>query len=119
LRPFLELTLAVVTALPACSRVEAHEREVGRRLVRLERVHLRPVTDHQRDAMLTKQRVDVLVEPARVAELERVTLLLRKPLERVRQPRVVAPEVRRKLPEDRAELRRADQRIDARGEALQ
>ena len=58
-------------------------------------VHLRPVADHERDPVLAEQRVHVLVEPARVPELEGVALLGRQPFERAREPLVVALEVRR------------------------
>src|SRR6266511_631667 len=119
LGPLLELRLAVIPTPPARARVEAHEREVCGQLVRLERVHLRAIADHERDTVLAQQRIDVGVEPARVAKLEAMALLLRQALEGGREPPVVALEVRRQLPEDRAELRRAEQRLDARVEAVE
>ena len=62
--------------------------------------------------MLAQERVDVAVEPALVAELEAVAAR-RELVERGGEALVVAPEVRRQLPDDRAELARLDQRHDA------
>jgi hypothetical protein len=61
--------------------------------------------------MGAQEIVDVGREPALVAELEAVPPAWQR-LERIRQPLVVAMEVRRQLPEDRAELRRPDERLD-------
>src|SRR5581483_1210834 len=112
-RPLLQLRLAVVPAQAARAVVEADERPVCGEDVGLERVNLRPVADHERDAVLAQQRVDVLCEPRRVPELDAVTLLRPvEPRERVREPVVVALERRRQLPEDRAHLRAPEKRRD-------
>jgi hypothetical protein len=85
--------------------VEADERPAGGQLVRLERVHLRPVADHERDTVLAEQRVRLLDEPGRVSELDAVAQAGRQPGERLGEPVVVAAERRRQLPEERPELR--------------
>src|SRR4051812_45656319 len=93
--------------------MEADECPARRQLVRLEGVHLRPVADRERDSVLAQERVRVLDEPGRVAELDAVPKLARQPGEGLRQPFVVAPERRRELPQERAELRWGEQRLDA------
>src|SRR5438874_7606527 len=88
--PLLELTLGVVAATTARAVVEADERPIGRELVRLERLDLGPVSDHERRSVTAEKGVDVLHEPARMAELEAVALVRpREPLERGREPVVV------------------------------
>src|SRR4051794_7174818 len=119
LRPLLELRLRVVAAAAARAVVEAHERPVGREDLLLERPHLRAVADHERDVVLAQQRVDVVVEPRRVPELETVLLVARELRQRVREPFVVALERRRQLPEQRTHLRTAQHRFDAVVEALE
>ena len=52
--------------------MEADEREVGGQLVALERAHLRPVGDHERDAVPAEQVEHLVGEPALVPELDRV-----------------------------------------------
>ena len=67
--------------------------------------------------MAPQQRVDVLVEPARVAELEAVTAG-RKLVQRRAQALQVASEVPGQLPQDRPQLAGVDQRLDPLVEAL-
>jgi len=71
-RPLAKLGLRVVAAPPAMAVVEAHEREVGHDLVRLELRDLRAIADRQRHAVPAQQLVDVVAEPRRMTELERV-----------------------------------------------
>src|SRR5581483_4566584 len=111
--PRLELALTVVAAAELAARVEADEGEVGRQLARLERA-ARVVADHERRAGRAQLVVGLRHEPRLVAELEAVPA---RPQigERVAEAlRVLvgALEVRRELPEDRPELRRADERRD-------
>ena len=114
--PLAQLALGVVPAPPARAVVEADqgpargERGVGQRAARV-------AADRERDAERVQQAVDLGREPARVAELEAVASG-REPLERVRQPVVVAAEALRQLPQDRPELRRLDERSDTRVEPL-
>ena len=51
--------------------------------------------------MLAKERVGVLDEPGRVAELDAVAKLMRQARESVREPIVVAAEGGRQLPQER------------------
>src|SRR3954464_11791503 len=74
------------------------------------------VADGQRDLVPAQQLVDLVAEPARVAELEAVHAR-RQAVERTGQRVVVALEPLRQLPEHRAELRGADERLDALVEA--
>jgi hypothetical protein len=90
--------------------MKADERPVGSEHVRLELLDLGAVADHERDTVRTQQLVHGLGEPARVAELEAVASG-RERCQRRRQPVVVALERRRQLPQHRAELRRADERL--------
>ena len=99
-----------VAAVPTAV-VEAQEGEVGGPFVRLEAPDLGTVGDHQRDAAGTQQVVDLVGEPARVAELERVSAG-RQCSQRRRQPLVVPVKVRRQLPEHRSQLPRHDERLD-------
>src|SRR5436190_8566001 len=85
--------------------------------MRLERA-LRRVADYQGRAAASEERIDLVREPAGVAELEAVPTR-RKVLKRGREPLVVAVKVLRQLPEDRPQLRRADERLDALVEALE
>ena len=78
---------------------------------------LRIVADHQGDAVLPKKCIDLLSEPARVAELERMASR-RKRLECLGEPLVVAVEVLGQLPEHRSELLALGQRLEALVEAL-
>src|SRR5439155_24747618 len=114
--PRVELRVRIVAA-DAVTPVEANERPVGHQLMGLERPAWR-VADHERRPVLAQERVDVLAEPALVPELEAVATG-RKAVERLRQPLVVAPEVGGQLPEDGAELRRAEERLDPLVETLQ
>src|SRR3954447_16237650 len=93
--------------------MEADECPARRQLVRLEGVHLRPIADRERDLVLAQERVRVLDEPGRVAELDTVAELTRQPGEGVGEPSVVAAKGGRELPEERPELRRCEQRLDA------
>src|SRR5581483_1836303 len=112
-RPDGQLLVRVVAVTAAV--VEAEEGEVGGQLAGLEGPS-RIVADHERDAVAPEQLVGLADEPARVPELERVAAG-REPCQRVRQPLVVPRKVGRQLPEHRAELRRADERVDALVEA--
>src|SRR3954454_11238762 len=113
--PGPQLGLRVVAAPPAVAVVEAHERPVGRQLERLEGA-LGVVADGQRDLVPAQQLVDLLAEPARVAELEAVAPG-RQQVEGAGERVVVALEPLRQLPQHRPELRRADERLDALVEA--
>src|SRR3954464_3263016 len=113
--PRPQLGLGVVAAPAAVAVVEAHERPVRRELERLERP-LGVVADGQRDLVPAQQLVDLLADPARVAELEAVATG-RQQVEGRGERVVVALEPLRQLPEDRPELRRADERLDALVEA--
>src|SRR5436190_14604771 len=93
--------------------MEADIRPVRGQLVCLKGVHMRPVGDRERDSMLAQERVRVLDEPGRVAELDAVAQLTWQQRERVREPFVVSAERRRELPEDRSELGGRQQRLDA------
>src|SRR5436190_8150993 len=115
--PAVQLTLRVVAFAAARAVVEADERPVGRQLMRLERA-LRRVADYQGRAAASEERIDLVREPAGVAELEAVPTR-RKVLKRGCEPLVVAVKVLRQLPEDRPQLRRADERLDALVEALE
>src|SRR5581483_6064010 len=106
-RPFLQLRLAVVPATPAHAAMEADVRPRRREDLAL-------AGEHERRAVLAQECVDVFGEPGLVAELERMPLAGRERFERRAQPVVIAREVRRQLPEERAELA---QRLDARTEA--
>src|SRR5437867_5187613 len=97
--------------------VEADERPLGGQLVGLERP-AGMIADHERRPVLAQQRVDVLDEPAGVAELETVAAG-RDARERVGEPLVVAMKALRQLPEDRTELGRVDERLDSLVEALE
>src|SRR5205085_5896577 len=66
--PRCELGVRVVAA-EAAAAVKADERPVGGQLVALEGPR-RVVADRERGAVLSEKRVDVLDEPARLAELE-------------------------------------------------
>src|SRR5215467_2892034 len=79
--PLVELGLRIVAATTAMPVVEADEGPLGGDLVGLE-LALGRVADHERDAVPPQQLVDVLAEPARVAELEAVAAL-RQLLERL------------------------------------
>src|SRR5439155_8875549 len=116
LLPILELTLGVVAVPASATVVEADERPVGGQVVRLEG-SCGMIADHERDRMLTQERRDVRHEPARMAELDAVAAR-REALECRGEPLVVPAKVPGKLPEDRTELRRADERFDAVVEAL-
>ena len=70
------------------------------------------VADHERGAVRAELLVDRLREPALVPELEAVAAR-RQQRERAAEPVVVAVEVRRELPHDRAELAGLGQRLDA------
>jgi len=74
------------------------------------------VGDHERRAVRTQQPVDRLGEPALVAELEAVAAGGQQ-RQRAAEAVVVALEVRGELPDDRPELARLDQRLDALVEA--
>src|SRR3954469_1663153 len=113
--PGPQLGLGVVAAPAAVAVVEAHEGPVGRELERLERA-LGVVPDGQRDLVPAQQLVDLLAEPARVAELEAVATG-RQQVEGGGERVVVALEPLRQLPQHRPELRRADERLDALVEA--
>src|SRR5687768_4966367 len=69
------------------------------------------IPDHECDAVLAKDLVDLLHEPARVAELEAVASP-RQAFESRFEALVVTMEVAWKLPEDRPELAGGDQRLD-------
>src|SRR5580765_506908 len=109
-RPFVELGLRVVPVAPSRARVEADERPVGRQGVLLKRP-ARVVADHERDAVLTQQGVHRFDEPALVPELEAMPAG-RELRQGGGEAVVVAPEVRRQLPEHGPELRRPGQRPD-------
>src|SRR4051794_7964073 len=111
-RPLVELGVAVVAVRAVRPAVKADEREVGGQLVCLERAHLRPVPDDERDVPLAEERHHVGREPTLVPKLNSVPLPGRKIVERGGEPLVVALEGRRQLPEERPELRRAKQRLD-------
>src|SRR5689334_24239267 len=66
--PLVDLAVRIVAVAPPLAAVEADEREVGRELVRLERP-FGVIADNERDVVPAQQLVDVVVEPARVAEL--------------------------------------------------
>src|SRR5438093_5454298 len=100
-RPLLQLAPGVVAAAPARAVVEAHEGEV-RRGRRLGERPARVVGQDGRDAVLAQERVDLGRKPALVAELEGVAAG-RQLGQRAREALVVAPELRRQLPEQRAE----------------
>src|SRR5437868_9092932 len=112
LAPLLQLGLRVVAVAAAGARMEAHEGEVRGQLVRLELVDFGAVGDHERAAVLTQERVRLPPEPRGVTELERVPVAVVQALQRVGKPVEVAAERRRQLPEERAELRRAQQGLD-------
>src|SRR3954454_22132360 len=114
-RPRAQLALRVVAAPPPVAVVEAHERPVRGQHERLPRA-LGMVADRERDLVPAQQLVDLVAEPARMAELEAVQPG-RQPVERGRERVVVALEPLRQLPEHRAELRRAGERLDALVEA--
>jgi hypothetical protein len=61
--------------------------------------------------VLAQRVVHLVGEPALVPELEAVAPR-RQCREHVGEPAVVAPEVRRQLPEERAELRRVEQGLE-------
>src|SRR5919197_1365885 len=112
LAPLLQFGLRVVAVAAAAAGVEAHEGEVGRQLVSLKRVHLRTVGDDECAAVLAKQRIRVVAKPRRVPKLERVPVPVVQPIQRHCEPVEVATEGGRQLPEERAELGRAQQRLD-------
>src|SRR3954454_17973855 len=114
-RPRAQLALRVVAAPPPVAVVEAHERPVRGQHERLPRA-LGMVADRERDLVPAQQLVDLVAEPAPMAELEAVQPG-RQPVERGRERVVVALEPLRQLPEHRAELRRAGERLDALVEA--
>jgi hypothetical protein len=72
----------------------------------------RTVCDYQRGAVPAEKLVDVRREPARIAKFEGVAAR-RQRLECGLKNIVIAGEVRRQLPEDRRELGRAPQRLEA------
>src|SRR3954470_18984916 len=113
--PGPQLGVGVVAAPPAVPVVEAQKGPVGGELERLERA-LGVIADGQRDLVPAQQLVDLLAEPARVAELEAVAPG-RQQVEGGGERVVVALEPLRQLPQDRAELRRPDERLDALVEA--
>src|SRR6266516_560149 len=115
--PLFELALGVVRVAHTSPVVEADERPVGGELMRLERAGGR-VADHERDPVRAQELVDLVGEPALVPELEAVPAG-RQLLERLPQPLVIPAERARQLPEHRAELRRADERPDARVKELE
>src|SRR5665647_3414885 len=118
-RPLPQLGVAVVAAAATRPVVEPDERPRRGEHVRLELLHFRAVADHERGAVRAQQCVDLLCEPARMAELEAVALLARQSCKRVREPLVVALERRWKLPEDRPHLRAVEQRLEPLGETLE
>src|SRR6266516_275242 len=69
--PLLELALGVVAAAPATSVVETDVGPIRGQLVGADSTP-GVVGDHQRGVVAAEQVVDVVDEPARVAELERV-----------------------------------------------
>src|SRR5439155_20818966 len=105
-----------VAALPVAA-VKADERPARREVMRLERPRGR-VADHESRAVLAQKRIDVIDEPARVAELDAMPPG-RQPLECLRQSLIVASKGRRQLPQDGTELRRAYERLDPLVEALE
>ena len=63
--------------------------------------------------MRPQQLHDGLGEPAGVAELERMAEVARQLVERLGEALIVARERRRQLPQQRAELARVRERLDA------
>src|SRR6266540_6171869 len=116
LGPLLELALRVVAVPTTIPVVEADEGPIGRQLMRLEGT-FRVIADHERNAVRAQQLVDFRREPALVAELEAVAPC-REPAERCAQAFVVPPKIAWELPQDWAQLRRADERVDSLVEAL-
>src|SRR4051794_16688322 len=93
--------------------MEPDERPVRGDLVRLKGVNLRPVADHERDAVLPQECIHLLVEPRGVPELEAMALTgAFETRERVRETVVVPLERRRQLPENRPHLRAPEERLD-------
>src|SRR5215218_4118317 len=78
---------------------------------------LRVVSDDERSAVLSEEPVDLVGEPARMAEFEAMAAR-RQSRESAREALVVPVEVARKLPQDRAHLRRLAKRLDPLVEAL-
>src|SRR3954447_15957123 len=110
LRPSVELGVRVVSVCPVGATVEPNEREVRRQLVRLEIIDLRPVSDHECHVVGAKERVGLLAEPRRVTELEGVPVaVVTNVVESALETLEVALEGRRQLPEERAELGRAQE----------
>src|SRR5687768_12396796 len=101
--PALEFSLGVIAVSAAASIVETDECPVGREHVGLERA-LRMVSDDEGDAVPAKKCIDLLCEPAGMAELEAVPARWQA-AEGAGQPLVVAMEVLGQLPEDGAHLR--------------
>src|SRR5207244_49488 len=97
-------------SFPTRRSSDLDERPVGGELVGLEGA-FGVVADHERDAALPEQLVDVVREPARMPKLEAVAA--RRQLGKgSRQPVVVAVEILRQLPQHRSELARAPQRLN-------
>src|SRR5919202_4287406 len=114
-RPLAQLAVGVVAAPSAVAVVEAHERPAGGEDERLPRA-LGVVAVREGDVVPAQQLVDLVAEPARVAELEAVAPG-RQAVEGGGEHVVVALEPLRQLPQDRPKLGRADQRLDALVEA--
>src|SRR5436190_9617230 len=90
--------------------MEAQEGPFGSQPVRLEGPP-RVVADHERHPVALQQLIDRRAEPALVAELEAVPAG-RQEGQYLGEPLVVAVEALWELPQDRAELGRADERLD-------
>src|SRR5665809_22756 len=113
--PGFELALRVAS-LVTVPVVEADECPAGCQLAGLERA-LGVVADDERRSVPAKQLVHAVVKPARVAELEAVATPSQGS-ERALEPRVVAPEVVRELPQGGAQLARRSQAFERLVEAV-
>src|SRR5918999_6331889 len=98
--PALQFRLRVVSIAPPAPIVEADEGPIGRQLVGLKSA-LWVIPDDERGAVLPEERVDVVGEPARMAEFEAMAAR-RQARERRGQALVVPVEVAGKLTQDGA-----------------